>query len=99
MAIKAEKHEFEATVGLSLSNSFATLKTENNVKLQCTLGIKDQFNGWFEIYDIETGGESWYAEGCIEFHRQYVVGYDGCFDLPSPIKEKLVELGYSLEEL
>jgi len=93
------KHQFEATIGLSMGNSFGTIKTEDNVKLHCTLGIKDQFSGWFEIYDIKTGGESWYAEGSIDFHHKYVTGYDGCFDLPLPIKEKLVELGYSLEEL
>ena len=97
--MELQKINFQATTSLRLSNSFGTLKKENDVLLECTLGIKDANYGWFEIYDEETGGESWYAEGGLDFNGMDVVGYDGCFDIPKPIADKLVEIGYSLDEL
>jgi hypothetical protein len=93
------KHEFQKTVSMVRSNSYGLVNTQDDVTLEITVGIKDQFDGWFELYDIETGGEAWYAEGSIQFHGKYVVGYDGCFSLPGVVGDKLEELGYSLEEL
>ncbi len=39
-------------------------------------------DGWFEFYDIETGGEDYYAEGQLEIEDSVLVGYDGVFELP-----------------
>lgn len=88
--------EFEATECLSLQNSFGILKQEE-VRLFCTIGINSDNYGWFEIYDIRTAGDEWYAEGGLWFEDKEVVDFDGVFDLPVCIKEKLKELGYSLE--
>ena len=68
-------------------------------KMDCCLGIKDDSYGWFEMYDVESGGEWLYIEGGIWFTNKSVTDYDGCFDLPIPIREKLTELGYSLNEI
>jgi hypothetical protein len=98
--MEKQEYNFTAVQGLSLGNSFGTIKEEDSVTLECTLGIHEGGeSGWFEIYDEESGGEDWYAEGGIDFEGTDVVGYDGCFDLPQVIKDKLVELGYSLDEL
>ncbi len=64
-----------------------------------TVGINDEQGGWFEVYDEESGGEDWYAEGSIDFDGMDVIGYDGCFDLPNVVCDKLEELGYNLDTL
>tara|TARA_B110000503_G_scaffold6425_2_gene8809 strand:+ start:5980 stop:6270 length:291 start_codon:yes stop_codon:yes gene_type:complete len=92
--MEVQKYEFEATQSLSLGNSFGTIREEDNVKLQVTVGIKSKHGGWFEVYDIETGGDDWYAEGCLEFDGMDLVGYDGCFSLPEVVIDKLKTLGY-----
>ena len=92
--MEVQKYEFEATQSLSLGNSFGTIRKEDSVKLQVTVGIKNEHSGWFEIYDIETGGEDWYAEGCLDFDGMDLVGYDGCFSLPDVVIDKLKSLGY-----
>jgi hypothetical protein len=91
--------EFIATESLSLENSFATIKEQENIELQVTIGIDSNERGWFEIYDIESGGEEWYAEGELEIDGMAVVGYDGVFALPRCIVDKLEEMGYDVSEI
>mgnify|MGYP003344977479 CR=1 FL=1 len=92
-------HEFETTESLSLETSFSTLKKENNIKLHVTIGINDEENGWFELYDIETGGDEWYAEGCLRFEDKELIDYDGVFSLPVCILDELKALGYNVENM
>jgi hypothetical protein len=95
--MKEQEHNFQATQSLSLENSFGTLRQQKDVILDITVGIHSEDSGWFELYDEETGGEDWYAEGSIEFDGKNVVGYDGVFDLPKVICDKLEELGYTID--
>jgi hypothetical protein len=95
--MEKQKHNFKATQSLSLGSSFGTIRQEMDVELEVTVGIHDHESGYFEIYDIETGGEDWYAEGCLEFDGMDLVGYDGCFSLPDVVINKLKELGYKDE--
>ena len=97
--MEAKQYDFEATQSLSLDTSYGSIRQQKDVELQVTVGIKDADSGWFELYDEETGGDDWYAEGGLEFDGMNVVGYDGCFELPNVVSDKLVELGYSLDEL
>jgi hypothetical protein len=94
-----QTHEFEATESLSLENSFMTIKEHSDVKLHITIGINSDDYGWFELYDEETGGEEWYAEGGLWFDGKVVTEYDGVFCLPDSIVKKLVELGYDVSEV
>ena len=89
---------FEATQGLRLSTSYGDVKTEKNVRLDCSINIKGD-RGSFEIYDIKTGGEDWYAEGGLWFKEKELIDYDGVFALPKCIESKLIELEYSLDNL
>lgn len=93
------KHEFKAVESLSLENSFGTIKAEENIELNVTIGINNDHYGWFEVYDIETGGDEWYAEGSLTIEGKAILGYDGVFALPSCIVEKLRELGYDVSEV
>lgn len=97
MCIK--KETFRAIESLSLENSFGILKAEDNVTLEVTVGIKSEDYGWFELYDIETGGNKWYAEGGLWFEGKAVTGYDGVFALSTPIINKLKEWGYDVSEV
>ena len=54
-------------------------------------------NGNFEFYDLKTGGNEWYAEGSLYFEDKELIDFDGCFDIPNPMKDKLIELGYSVD--
>lgn len=89
---------FEATESLRMSNSFVTVREEENIKLDVSINIKDE-RGSFEIYDIKTGGEDWHAEGGLWFKGKDLVDYDGVFALPKCIESKLTELEYNLDKL
>lgn len=91
--------EFFTTESLSLENSFGTIKEQENIELQITIGINSDDYGWFELYDVQTGGEDWYAEGGLELDGMSVVGYDGVFALPVAITDKLKEMGYDVSEV
>jgi hypothetical protein len=91
--------EFDAKQSLQLENSFTILKSENDIKLHVTVGINNDEYGWFEFYDIETGGDEWYAEGGLWFKDGELTMYDGVFALPDFILDKLVELGKNVDEI
>jgi hypothetical protein len=90
---------FKAYESLSLENSFVTIKEQQNIELNVTIGIHDDESGWFELYDEESGGEDWYAEGGLELDGLSVTGYDGVFALPVCIINKLQEMGFDTTEI
>ena len=57
---------------------------------------KDEERGWFEMYDEESGGEDYYAEGVLEFDENKLVGYDGVFDLDENIIDCVKEMGANI---
>lgn len=84
---------------LSLANSFGVIDRQKNVTLEFNIGLHDGGEtGWFEFYDTRTGGELWYAEGMLWFERDKLVDYDGVFELPIEIIDKLDEIGYDVED-
>jgi hypothetical protein len=97
MATRVEN--FKAKQSLVLSNSFGVINKEKDVELDVTVGIGDDESGYFELYDTLSGGDNWYAEGSIQFDGKNVIGYDGVFDLPDVVKNKLVEMGYNIDDL
>jgi hypothetical protein len=90
---------FTAYESLSLENSFVTIKEQKDIQLNVTIGIHDDESGWFELYDEESGGEEWYAEGGLELDGLSVTGYDGVFALPVCIINKLQEMGFDTTEI
>ena len=87
-------YEFEAIEHLSLENSFSVIK-DAEVTLNVKVGISDNDEtGWFELYDEETGGEEWYAEGCLWFDGKQLVDYDGVFALPQCVCDCLRTHGF-----
>jgi hypothetical protein len=75
--------------------------TSRGTELEVTVGIKSEDYGWFEVYDTKTGGERAYAEGGLWFDKDenstYLRDYDGVFELPKYIMDKLEEWGYNMD--
>jgi hypothetical protein len=94
-----KKETFQTVQSLSLENSFGTIKAEDNITLEVTVGINSDDYGWFELYDIESGGEDWYAEGGLWIKDKVITDYDGVFSLSPVIVAKLKEWGYDTSEV
>jgi hypothetical protein len=94
---------FEVVRYINRQNSVGVLNEKDNVKLTVTVTMDtEKGSGGFEFYDDETGGEDWYAEGGIWLHKEnkeQVCDYDGVFDLPDFIKDKLNEWGIKTDWL
>tara|TARA_R110000765_G_scaffold133349_3_gene232118 strand:- start:12592 stop:12903 length:312 start_codon:yes stop_codon:yes gene_type:complete len=60
---------------------------------------KDQSRGWYEIYDEESGGEDYYAEGILTFEGNELIDYDGVFELSEHTLNTLEEMGADVEEM
>jgi len=91
---------FKTTQNLTLENSFGVIDRENGVELEVTVGIHEGGEtGWFEMSDIETGGNDWYCEGGLWIDGNVITDYDGVFSLPSCVEDKLKEWGYITEEV
>jgi len=61
----------------------------------CEIFTKKGIPSGFEIYSIEDP-EDYYAEGEIVIEGNEITDYDGVYELPKEIEEKLNELGYKL---
>lgn len=96
---KHKEYSKITTEHLTLENSFGIIRENAEVKLNCTVGIKDSTYGWFEIFDEETGGHDWHAEGGLWFDNKDVTDYDGVFSLPSGVLELLKDNGFNTEEV
>jgi hypothetical protein len=90
---------FYTKADLGLQNSYGILAKEDDVELEITIGINSDEYGYFEMYDVETAGEKWHAEGGMWFDGKNVIDYDGVFSLPAAIIVKLNDLGYNTENV
>jgi|688.fasta_scaffold25578_6 hypothetical protein len=93
------KHTFQVVEDLVMENSFGVLHSQDQVTLEVTIGFNNAERGWFELYDIESGGNKWHAEGMLCFTDKVLTEYDGVFELLPCILDKLEELGYDCSEM
>lgn len=91
--------EMDVTTDMIRQNSFGIIDEESKVELHITIGIKSDTYGWFELYDVKSGGNDWYAEGGLWFDGKEVTDYDGVFCLSSYIVDKLKEMGYDTSNI
>jgi hypothetical protein len=77
--------------------------TNKGTLLEVIVRIHNEERGSFEIYDVKTGGDRVYAEGGLWFDEyegvNYLRDYDGVFELPEYIMDKLVEWGYNMDDI
>ena len=94
-----KQETFQVTLpNICWENSFGTFGASKNVLCEFNVGIKDEGYGYFEFYDLETGGERYYAEGGLWFLNGLLTDYDGVCELPEQIISKLKEWGYTVDE-
>jgi hypothetical protein len=74
-----------------------------NVEMDTTVEIdpNHSYGGWYETYDLETGGARFYAGGVLEVYFDEdgprLTGYDGCFELPEYITDALESKGVIID--
>ena len=81
--------------------------SDKNVKLdtQIVLDPEHRDGGWYEIHDIDSGGQRFYVSGVLEVShetdttdgRVALMGYDGCFELPEYLIKALEQKGVKIE--
>lgn len=84
---------------LVMENSFGIVRKEKDVEVTYIVRLPKHHYGSFEIYDNETGGENWYAEGGLWFKDKTLTDYDGVFALLPTVIEILEENGFDLEDM
>jgi hypothetical protein len=100
MKIEKKSEDFQVTAYVTKSTSYGIIDKQDGVELDVTLEMDfDEQYGWFEISDVETGGDDWYASGGIWVKGNKVVDYDGVFSLSDFIIDKLKEWGYDVSDL
>ena len=87
--------KFKAFEDLVLENSFGILDSAT-VEIDVEIGFPDgDGDGWYEFYNDDD--DYWYAEGYLRFEDGELVDYDGCYNLPLCIQDKIIEKGYKYE--
>ena len=96
--MKKQNVTFQIIDDLVLENSFGEVCSQKNVTLEINIGWFDDDRGFFEIYDIDTGGQNWYAEGYLILDNNVLIDYDGVFELLPAIIDKLKEMGIDVTD-
>ena len=104
------EHTFKHTLPFVSMRTAYGVDTDSaeNVEMDTTIAIDPdhRYGGWYEAYDLETGGERFYVEGVLETLDTSdgdgnpgvaLVGYDGCFELPDYIIKALEEKGVIID--
>ncbi len=98
-------HSFEHTLPfVSMRTAYGyDYELAENVEMDTEVCVdqEHQYGGWYETYDLETGGDRFYAEGVLEVNfdgdKATLVGYDGCHELPDYIIKALEEKGVIID--
>lgn len=85
---------------ISMETTYSVLDSEPKAELNISVGVstKDEY-GYFEIYDVETGGERFYGEGGLWFKGKKLTDYDGVFELSQHVIKILKEWKFDTSEI
>ena len=99
-------HTFKSTLPfVSMRTAYdVDLDAAKDVEMDTEVSIDPDhcYGGWYETYDLESGGERFYAQGVLETEHDEdgsvrLTGYDGCFELPDYIIKALEEKGVIID--
>ena len=95
-----KQETFEVETPVRMETTYGVLDSSKKEKLTVTVGVdtEDEY-GFFEIYDIETGGERFYGEGGMWFDGKKLTDYDGVFEISHHITDKLEEWGFDISQI
>lgn len=87
-------------VNLIEETSFGVTDKQKGVKVSFQVVKKEDEAdyGFFEIYDVPSDGEHWYAEGGLWFEGDTLIDYDGVFDLPEEVLDILESEGIDVTD-
>jgi len=85
-------------IGWETSMSPTVEREKKTMKYQVGWNEEEE-RGWFEMYDEESGGEDYYAEGCLEFTGKVLDGYDGVFSLDEEVVNRLEKMGADVKQM
>ena len=81
-------------------NSRETHSRDGN-KYDVEIGGVHERGGWYEIYDVASGGEYFHAEGELELDKVdgkwTLTGYDGTFELHPLVVEAVAAQGILID--
>tara|TARA_R110002020_G_scaffold138762_2_gene309271 strand:- start:1367 stop:1654 length:288 start_codon:yes stop_codon:yes gene_type:complete len=90
------KTTIKKTENICLENSWGNTEREKKeVTYNIEVDAVKQY-GFFEMYC--DNGQVYYAEGGLWFTGGVLTDYDGIFDLPNTIKEKLTDWGFDTSQ-
>lgn len=90
--------KFITSMTLWWENSYTTLTDPATVDVEVIIYYDDTSTPCgFELYDVESGGEDFYADGGLWFTGNALTEYDGVFTLPDAIVDIIKEEGYSID--
>ena len=101
MAYNYNKQEtFIVETPVRMETTYGVLDSSKMEKMEVTVGVDTKAKyGFFEIYDIESGGDRFYGEGGLWFDGNRLVDYDGVFEISSHVTKKLIEWGFDTSEV
>ena len=92
--------EFKKVMHVGYETSMSPIVEREKRKMQYSVGWnKEEGRGWFEMYDEESGGEDYYAEGGLEFTGKVLDGYDGVFSLDEEVVNCLEDWGADVKQM
>ena len=86
--------EFKKVMHVGYETSMSPIVEREKKTMQYSVGWdKEEGTGWFEMYDEESGGEDYYAEGGLWFDGKELNDYDGVFELDENVVKCLKDWG------
>lgn len=79
-------------------NSVGMMGDPKEVTLDVLVWI-DKNDAGFELYDVETGGDEFHAEGMLEIENGVLYGYDGVFELCKEVLDVLKEMDIDITKI
>ena len=91
---------FQVESPVRLETSCSVIDSSPNELLSITVGVDtEDAYGFFEIYDLATGGVRFYCEGGLWFEDKKLIDYDGVFEISQHVTKKLNEWGFNTSEV
>ena len=97
--MKNLESNFKKTMYVGYETSMSPNIVREKRVMQYTIGWnQNEQRGWFEMYDEESQGEEYYAEGGLWFDGNNLTDYDGVFSLDENIVKCLKEWGANTDD-
>lgn len=91
------KLSFYETMDVRVETAFSTIDQQDGVEIKINIYFKDSKPKAFELFDVDTEGGRFHAEGQLVMKGDRLVDYDGVFNLSHSIINKLKELGFKID--